>query len=290
MAVEKQGLQIDLDAGEGQIIGGSIVDDIRSPCTQLEIIFESSEKLAFSTLGTNYLSYFAISWVPITFSECMCPDGRWHYEMSCLPYMANILIQEAFGDIGSLASFMNVILTENSSAMPIEFPTINLTVGEYIMELRRREFDNAFNKGMMGEAWMLYFNSNSMMSMTWSKMLANKTKELMSPAGMQGSNTVMSVDSHIKGIYESSKLWAKWNQADYLRRMLGEFIEIETPTPAVFLDTYTMSFADGTEFQRNETYLCVRVERDVADITKQNELFAKVEHLEGYDAETSAGA
>ena len=281
MAIDKtQGCQIDLDAGQGQIISGVIIDDIRSPCTQLSIVFESFNKLTFSTMSTNYFSYFAKEWCPQSFSETMCPDGRWHYEMDCLPFQASIEVMSPFANIRDLVSEVGLELTVNSDALEIEYPTIGLTVAELVAELRRREFEKAFLKRQMGDAWILYFNSDCLMSMKWSKMLKNQAKELVSPSGMQGSNTVISVDSYRKGCYQCSKLWEKWKQSDFLKRMLGEFIEIETPTPSIFLDTYTMKFADGTEFERNETYLCVRVERDVSDITKQNQLFAKIEHME----------
>lgn len=275
-----EGLQIDLDSGMGRILKGKTIDDFRSPCTQLEIAFECQERLRFTgTDASCYFHYRTIDWVPIAYNEYFTNEHNWHYEIEALPFCAFIMIKSPCESIEKLAREMGLKLINTSDSLTIDFATINVYSGEFVQELRRRSCNQAYLDGRMDDMWMLYFNSTHMLSNRMSTVMKAQARTIEVPNGMQGTSIISNCDQTIKNYYSANKLWGKWNLNDYILRLFGNFVSMNSPTPAAFGVTYTIKFGDTDSFDKEDPYICFRVESDITDSTKWNTVFAKMNNF-----------
>ena len=79
------GQRINLDKGQGRVINGYWVDDIRAICPELNIEFMSPNLLSFTNDNSTYITYRSIDWVPATFSQIKSSSDSWTYNMKCYP-------------------------------------------------------------------------------------------------------------------------------------------------------------------------------------------------------------
>ena len=279
--VNQFGLQINLDNGEGRIIEGSIVDSIFEPCTTLDISFECQIRLMFTADNRNYIRYKSCDFIPISYSEVYTPNKTWHYEMSCVPLTVGMYLTKAYENTRQLATSMELELLDGSDALPLKCPLINLHAGEVIQQLRKFHFDDAYMKGDMKESYFIYCNSKKLMSVKWGKLIASEMRPLVDTPLMMGNNKIFNIDQRLKNHFHSEKLWKPWNQADYLKKLLGKFVEIETPIPVAFPAVYTIKFSDTQFFDKNVPYLCVRTEQDIMRPDGFTNTFAEISYLDG---------
>ena len=279
--VKKAGEQINLDNGEGQIFAGKIADDIRLPCCELRIVFECPNKLTFTTDNQCYFTYKAYEWLPIVVKENLSPQNTWHYELTCLPRQAFQLITRPAENTAVLARAMNLQLTFQSSSLPIPCPVINYYSALLIQEQRRQSFNRAYLKGKMGDAYFIYFDSNSMYSVTWKQLVNQKAKSLENYEIVQGQNTVSFINEEIKSYFSSAVGAEPWKQPDYLNKMLGKKIQIRTTTPTYFANMYTIKFTDTDALDQEKSFLCVRSEMDITEPDGFINTFAEVNYIKG---------
>jgi hypothetical protein len=180
-----------------------------------------------------------------------------------------------------LARAMNLELTSESSSLELRCPIINYYSAPLIQEYRRQTMNRAYNKGKMGDAYFIYFDSKNMYSVTWRQLVNQKSLSLEDYSLVQGQNVVSFVDDQIQEYFKSN-FGAKYLvQADYLKRMLGKKIQIRTATPGYFARMYTIRFTDNDALDQKESFLCVRTEQDINEGAGFINTFAQVNYISG---------
>ena len=281
MANKKAGRQINLDEGAAQIHDGRIADDIRFPCCTLSIKFDSSDKLNFSNDNQCYFTYKEFDWIPISLNENYTEQNTWHYEIIAHPKQAFQKIDKPTINTMILARIMNLTLTKDSSSLDIKCPIINYYSAPLIQEYRRQSFNLAYNKGRMGDAYFIYFDSSSMYSVTWKQLTSQKALSLQDYGFMVGQNIVTFIDDQINEYFDSNYGNKVMGQADYLKRILGKKFQIKTATPAMFARLYTMKFTDKDDLDQSSSFLCIRTEQSINEGAGFINTFAQVNYING---------
>ena len=281
MAEQYAGRQINLDEGTAQILEGRIADDIRLPCCELTIKFDSPNKLTFSNDNQCYFTYKDYDWIPIVNNETYTNQNTWHYEIIAHPKQAFQYITEPAENTMMLARAMNLTLTEESSSLELRCPVINYYSAPLIQEYRRQYMNIAFNNGKMGDAYFIYFDSKNMYSVTWRQLVNQKALSLQDYAFMQGQNVVSLIDDQIQEYFKSNFGAKYFTQVDFLKRMLGKKIQIRTATPGYFARMYTIKFTDNDALDQKESFLCVRTEQDINEGAGFINTFAQVNYIKG---------
>ena len=275
------GRQINLDEGTAQILDGKIADDIRIPCCELTIKFDSPTKLNFSNDNQCYFTYKDYDWIPIINNESYTNQDTWHYEIIAHPKQAFQYITKPAANTMILARAMNLQLTAESSSLDLRCPIINYYSAPLIQEYRRQYFNVAYNNGRLGDAYFIYFDSKNMYSVTWRQLVNQKALSLEDYEFIQGQNIVTFIDDQIEE-YFTSNYGAKYMvQKDFMKRMLGKKIQIRTATPAYFARMYTIKFSDKDDLDQQQSFLCVRTEQYINQGAGFINTFAQVNYING---------
>jgi len=275
------GCQINLDSGEGRIVSGSIVDDIRYGFTFLSVTFECESNLNITDNPSTYITYFNNDWVAYSVNKQLSNNNYWRYTGRFIPTSAFILIDSPCNDMKTLASKMGLELSENSISFTIDCPLINLYSGEIAMEYRRRSLNEAYYNRDLNKAMFIHFNSKYMLSIDWGHFLKSKSQQLVEFSFMPGTMEISDYVQGVQNYYNHTRIWKPWTQDDTLLRMMNNFITIKSPLPALFGVMYTINFADTDVFNKDSAYLCVRIERQLATEHAQYEItFAEIEHVD----------
>ena len=283
MSDKTAGQQINLDKGEGQILSGVIADDIRLPCCELDIQFDSPKKLNFSNDNQCYFTYKNLDWMPIILKESLTIHDTWHYNIVSHPKEAFQYITKPAEDTRELARAMNIQLTDDSTSLELRCPIINYYSALLVQEHRRQHFNIAYNNGKMGDAYFIYFDSKNMYSVTWKQLVNQKALSLETYEFMQGQNIITFVDDQIQE-YLKSAYGAKYLvQSDFLKRMLGEKFQIKTTVPGYFSRMYTIRFEDSDAFDQKDSFLCIRSEQNITEAAGFINTFSKVNYIDGED-------
>lgn len=278
---KQAGEQINLDKGEGQIFAGKIEDDIRMPCCKLRIVFECRDKLTFTPDNQCYFTYKNYEWIPIMVNEGLSPQNTWHYELTCFPRQAFQLITKPAENTAMLARAMNMSLTSGSSSLELPCPVINYYSAILVQEIRRQSFNRAYLNGRMGDAYFIYFDSANMYSVTWKQLVNQKAKSLENYDIVQGQNTVSFIDERIESYFSSAMGSQYWKQKDYLNKIFGRKIQIQTTTPAYFAKMYTIRFTDTDALDQKDSFLCIRSEMDITEPDGFVNTFAEINYIRG---------
>lgn len=257
------GLQINLDNGEGRFVRGKLLDDISFCCTLFIGMFLSEEKLSFTTGSSNYFTYKMVDWVPLIYKEVYEPSGLWSYDVQAYPKMFFDIITKPVTDTKKLAMALGVKLTDNSESLPIKYPIINQNACTLIQEIRRQSFNDAYIKENMEDAYFIYFNSEYMQSMRWGNLSKQDAQQLENLGSMDGQNIVTYIDDRIYSVYDSAIKAEVWQQKDYIKKILGRTVHIKTSAPAVFANVYSIKFTDTDAMDQSSSFLCTRVQFDI---------------------------
>lgn len=281
MKLEGAGRQINLDNGTGQIEKGIITDDIRLPCCELSITFDSPNKLTFSNDNQCYFTYKEMDWIPVILNEGFTNHNTWHYNIIAHPKQAFQLITKPTINTMSLARSMNLNLTQESVSLPLRCPIINYYSAPLIQEYRRQYFNIAYNNGRMGDAYFIYFDSQNMYSVTWKQLVSQKALSLENYEIVQGQNIVTFIDDQINEYFDSNYGANVLTQKDYFKRILGKKIKICTTTPGYFARMYTIRFTDTDALDQESSFLCVRSECNINEGAGFINTFAEVNYING---------
>lgn len=267
---------IDLDKGEGQIISGFIVDDIRYTCTELQIVFECSEYLKFLPNDENYITYKEIDWIPITHGCIYNANGLWHYDCICYPRSIGIYIDKGYSNSFELARLLKLELLPAYQSIPIKYSLINMYCATILGKIMEQSFNEAYYNQDMGEALFLYFNSKYLLASDYKTIMNKDSRILQDPAFYTGQNIVTRFDERLLNVYNSARGCEIYKREDFLKKILGKKIQIETASPSVFMSTYTVSFDDRNEFNEEKKYLCVRTECNITQAFAYKNIYSEV--------------
>ena len=273
------GQQINLDKGEGQILTGVIVDDIRVPCTQLNIKFECADKLEFSLDDQCYFTYKKYDWIPFVSNECLTNQNTWHYELLCYPKKAFELITTPAQNTQLLARAMGLQLSGNSSSLPLVCPVINYYSSLLIKEIRRQSFNQAYINKKIGDAYFIYFDTDTLYSLTWKQIVNQQANSLETRNFLQGQNIVTFQDNQMSNYATHAYGTKVWQEEDYISRMIGKKIIMRTADPAYFAQMYTMKFTDTSQGDQDVSFLCVRSEQHFTEGAGFINEFAAVNYI-----------
>lgn len=278
---EHAGRQINLDEGIGQVEKGTITDDIRLPCCELAITFDSPYKLYFSNDNQCYFTYKNYDWIPVILNEGFTNHNTWHYNIIAHPKQAFQYITKPTLNTMALARAMNLTLTSESVSLELKCPVINYYSAPLIQEYRRQYFNTAYNTGRMGDAYFIYFDSKNMYSVTWKQLVNQKALSLEDYSLVQGQNIVTFIDDQINEYFDSNYGARVLEESDYLKRILGKKIQIKTATPGYFARMYTIRFADNNALDQDKSFLCVRSECNINEGAGFINTFAEVNYING---------
>lgn len=273
------GCQINLDKGCGQIEYAKLIDDIRCPCSEIQITFESPEKLTFTTDDQCYFTYGKNDWCPASYSESKTQNGTWHYDITGFPKPFFKRIDRVATNTKMLASAMGLTLSDSSKSLELKTPIIGLNASELINKYREYSLNENYLKGDMGGSMFIYFNSKTFSSTTLKTIVSETALSLEDEPSLQGANIVKHIDDQIECNLLSSLGCEPWTGADYIRKILGEKFEITTSSPAYFGHMYTIKFEDTSEFDSSKPYLCIRSEYNTVDGTGYVNTFAEVKYV-----------
>ena len=271
-----EGLQIDLDKGEGLVTNGHITDFIADPCTKLKIEFECSNLLIFTPDDKNYFRFLTLEWVPYTCELGQGSTGIWHYKIEAFPKQLFITIDSTCLDMQALASKLGVELGDNSENLPIKCPVLNLPAYAFMRIVRHQSFNDALIDKQTGKAYFIYCNSQTLTCLTWDKMTRSKANSLEIPEGLAGSEIVKVYDSRIESILLNPVYPKEWCEEDYLRQMNGVTFEMQTLQPALFAQMYTIKFGDNNQMDAPEPMLCFYTDCNIVDNNRMVNRYAQV--------------
>ena len=271
-----EGLRIDLDAGEGLVTKGHIIDAMIRPCTFLEIEFNCKELLIFHPNEENYFRYLTLEWIPLTCKFGHTSEGTWWYSIEAIPKQMFKFIDEPCPDLRTLAIQMGVDLGDTSSNLPIKCPVIGLPAYAFIRTVRLESYNDAAIKRQMGESYFIYCNSHSLTATTWETMTKSKANSLELPEGLNGTNQVLVYDNRVENYLSTPAYPRKWLEDDWLKRFNGVTFEFQTLQPALFGEMYTIKFANNEQMDSPEPMLCFYTECDLMNLNKMTNRFAQI--------------
>lgn len=273
------GCQINLDLGSGRVETCTLIDDIRFPCTEINISIESPDKLNFTTDYQCYFTYCKMNWCPATYTESKTQNKTWHYDIIAYPQPFFKVIDKPATNTRMLASAMGISLLESSKSLDIKVPVIGLNASELINKYREYSFNENYLKGDMGNSMFIYFNSKNMLSTTLKTIVSQTALTLEDEPSLQGTNIVKHIDDQVYCNLISRIGCEPWKGSDFIRRILGEKFEITTSSPAYFAHMYTIKFEDTSEFDSSKPYLCIRSEYNTNDGMGYKNTFAEVKYV-----------
>ena len=274
------GLQINLDNGEGRILSGSYTDDIFSCCAFLEIIFECSDKLVFGADNNYYLTYSGQNWVPIQLNESTGSNNTWHYDLGCIPAPMMTLITKPCHNTQELARALKCNLTDLSSSLKLPCSTIHQFAANMIQDNRLYSLEQAYGKEMLGDAVYIYGNSKNLYTATWRTILNQSATVLDTSSFLAGSDKFTYQDYQFDSVLKTAHNPIPWKQKDYIEKMIGPQFKVETAVPAFFLNVYTMKFDNIEGFDTGLPFLCTYTKRDIMDANSYVHCFSSIKYVE----------
>lgn len=272
------GCQLNLDKGEGQIIDGFIMDDIRSPATILEIVFECKNKCTFTDDDTNYFSYMGIDWAPLSHTEEHSNAGLWHYVCSCYPRQLMTIIKSPCDTSKKLASLLGLSTTSDSNNLKIRCPIVNVQSAKFIMQIRNDSFNVAYNEENIGNAHFIYVSSK-FYSNTWSSLANQNALSLTVPKLLQGQSNIKFTNSTMMNELSAHAISEVWHEGSYLKRILGKKFEIFTTQPVAFGKMYTMKFEDTDAWDQSKRFMCVSTKKKLTELYGYINTFSEVNYI-----------
>jgi hypothetical protein len=266
-----------LDAGEGLITKGHIIDAISRPCTFLELEFNCEELLIFHPNEENYFRYLTLEWIPLTCKFGHTSEGTWWYSVEAIPKQMFKFIDEPCPDIQTLAIQMGLELGDTSSNLPIKCPVIGLPAYAFIRTIRLESYNDAAIKRQMSESYFIYCNSHTLTATTWDAMTKSKANSLELPEGLNGTNQVLVYDSRVENYLSTPAYPRKWLEDDWLKRFNGVTFEFQTLQPALFGEMYTIKFANNEQMDSPEPMLCFYTECDLMNLNMMTNRFAQIQ-------------
>jgi hypothetical protein len=273
---DEEGLQIDLDKGEGLVTKGQIYDFIAHPCTRLDIEFHCKELLLFHPNDNNYFRYLTLEWIPLTCNFGHTSEGTWWYKIEALPKQMFKFIEKPCPDLQTLATVMDVELGDGSVNLPIKCPVIGLPAYAFIRTIRLQSYNDAAIKRQMGESYFIYCNSHTLTAMTWETLTKSKANSLELPEGLNGTDQVLIYDSRVENYLATPAYPREWTEEDWLRRFNGVTYEFKTLKPAAFAEMYTIKFANIDQMDSPESMLCFYTQCDIMNLNKMTNRFAQI--------------
>ena len=271
-----EGLQIDLDCGQGQIMSGLISDDIQNPCTWLSIHIECEKQLAFQPDDSAYFRYLSHEWIPVTNEFGYTSLGTYWYKLEAIPKQMFKIIDKPCVDMQSLAIAMGMELTDDSTNFPIKCPIIGLPAYAFIKKIREQSFNDAAVDKDMGKAFFVYCNSKSLTSISWDKMLSSKANSLQIPDELKTSEEINGFDGRILDYLNTPQRPVKWSEQDFLKMMGGITITMKTLQPAFFAQMYTVKFDNTNEMDSPAPMLCFASDCDITNMNQLTNKFAVI--------------
>ena len=273
---ENKGLQIDLDAGEGQITKGHITDFIRDPCTKLNIEFNCKNMIVFDGSEKTYFRFLTLEWIPYSCRFGHTAEGTWWYHIEAMPKQMFNIVDHPCLDMKALASVLGVELNDASENLPIKCPVINVPVYSLMRIIRLQSYNDAAVKRQMGESYFLYCNSQSMTAMTWNNIIQSNANSLEIPEGLAGSEIVTGYDARVQEYLMTPAYPGEWVEEDYLGRFCGITIEMNTLQPAMFAQMYTIKFSNNDQMDSGDSMLCFYTDCDLINNNRMINRYSQV--------------
>ena len=259
MSVIGLGQQINLDKGEGQIVNGKWIDDIRALGPELVIEFISPRKLYFTDTADTYITYKNIDWVPVNFGQIESSDNGWTYNMHCYPKQIHVPIYQPCLNTLALASAMGVTLSSYSQVLDIDFPVINIYSGFLINEVRKQSMNKAAKNGDLGNAYFIYLDGNNLHTLTWKKVLQSNAQSLKTEIpGLEGTDILKYVQARIATDSCAIQHPKVFNYNSFLYRMIEKKFDHFSTQPLLFGSMYTIRFSDTSELDESNKFMCIR--------------------------------
>lgn len=277
--MSKKGRQINLDNGEGNVLDGFIVDDVCSPCSWLDITFETSEKLLFGADADYYFTYVDIDWVPFSFTETVSVNKTWHYEMSCYPKAVFALIEKPLKNTIELARVLGLNLAPTSLNLELCCPTIHEFAGNFVQDNRHFSFEKNFIRDKLGDTTYMYVGGKQLYSSTWKSMCSKQALSLEFPKETAGSNLISYQDYQFNSVFHTVHEPIAWKQNDFIEKMIGVQFKIETTIPAFFLNVYTIKIEDIPEFDTGLPFLCTYSKRSITEVNAFVHCFSNIKYI-----------
>jgi hypothetical protein len=274
-----KGCQINLDNGEGRIIAGYVVDDIRAISSYLDITFESPKKLLFGADNHYYFTYLKIDWVPVSFDENTGLNKTWHYSIRALPKPLYEYITKPCKNTSELARALKLNLSELSVNLDLPCPIINQYAGNIIQANRFYSLEKAYNDRQLNKAVFIYLNSRELYSATWRSLTSQTAVALTFPEGTEGTNLITYQDYQFENVFNTAHGCNVWKQKDYLGKMLGTQFKVNTTVPAVCLNTYTIKSEEIPDFDTGLSFLCTYSKRDIMEVNAFTHCFTNINYM-----------
>ncbi len=275
-----KGCQVNLDNGQGKILEGYVIDDIRAISSYLVITFEVPVKLLFGADNHYYFTFLKIDWVPVSFDECTGLNHTWHYSIRALPKPVFEYITKPCKDTSELARALKLNLSDLSESLPLPCPIINQYAGNIIQANRLYSLEKAYNERHLNKAAYIYLNSKELYSATWRSLTSQTAVTLTFPEGTEGTNLITYQDYQFDNIFSTAHGPAVWKQQDYISKMLGTQFKVDTTMPAICLNVYTIKSEEIPEFDTGLSFLCVYSKRDIMKVNAFTHCFTNINYME----------
>lgn len=271
-----EGLQIDLDAGDGLVVAGHITDHISNPCTMLQIEFHCKDMIVFHPDENYYFRFLSLEWVPLTCDFGHTSEDTWWYRIEAIPKQMFRFIEKPCPDMQTLADVMDLDLGEDSVNFPIKCPVIGLPAYAFMRTIRLQSFNDAAIKKQLGEAQFLYCNSKTLTAVSWESMVKSEANSLEIPEGLKGTEEIRVYDSRIENYLLLPAYPKEWTEDDWLRKINGATFEFKTLQPALFAQMYTIKFANNNQMDSPESMLCFYTDCDLMNLNMMTNRFAQI--------------
>ena len=273
----KEGLQIDLDSGEGLVVSGHITDQISNPCTMLQLEFHCKEMLVFHPDENYYFRYLSLEWIPLTCNFGHTSENTWWYRVEAIPKQMFKFIEKPCPDMDTLAEIMNLELGKGSTNFPIKCPVVGLTAYAFIRTIRLQSFNDAAINRQLGEAQFIYCNSKSLTALSWETMTKSEANSLEIPDELKGTEQITVYDSRIENNLMLPAYPKEWTEEDWLRKINGFTFEFKTLQPALFAEMYTIKFNNNSQMDSPESMLCFYTDCDLMNLNMMTNRFAQIQ-------------
>ena len=274
------GCQINFDKGEANI-EGQWIDDIRSCCTELDIHFETTGKLWFTDDSQCYFTFRGVDWVPASVKEYVTQNNTYNYSLQAFPKFFFDFITKASKDTRALVSSFGAQTTEEFDNLELPCPVKNRYAIEMMKDYRLQFFQEAYKKKDMSEAVLLYMCGSKVLSMKFGRWMNKDALPLETTNYQSSTSPVNFYNSQISDELLCDRRVAPFKPGDYLQRMIGRTFEITGSAAFIFLGRYTLRLAasDGSEFDSNETYMCLRCVENIGKPDEFSSVFSEIKYV-----------
>lgn len=274
----KTGCQVDFDRGEA-VLSGRYIDDIRNTCSELNINFEVNHKCYFTRDSQCYFTYKGVDWVPCSCKESVTSNNNYAYNIQAYPKFYYDFIKDASQNTKSLANSFGMESTDDFENIELTFPLRNEFASNLIKEYRKQSFQEAYKKGDMSSALLLYMHGSQLLSLTFGKWMNFEALNLQMSKFQSESSKITFYDEQSLNDLLCYRSASYWRGGDYLQRMFGKVFEISGTSAFIFLRRYTLKLSGSNEFDSDETYMCVRYEEELGKPDGFCSTFAEIKYV-----------